>query len=195
MELIIALVVIVTIIGFVIVLYNNLVRLRNSYRNAYAQIDVQLKRRHDLIPKLVDAVKGYVKHEQETLQAVIEARNRAETAREQATGVGGAVAMEQLGQSEAALGSVLGRLFALSEAYPDLKADANFRQYQETLETTENRVSYARQAYNDAVMSYNNAVESIPSNFIAGPFGFREESLLEFADRDAIQEMPSASFT
>jgi LemA protein len=170
--------------------------LRNAYINAFAQIDVQLKRRHDLIPSLVETVKGYMKHERETLEAVIKARNQAEEIRQQVQGVvGDPRAMAQLGQAEGALGGVLGRLFALSEAYPDLKASENFRQFQEELTSTENRVAYARQAYNDAGMRYNNAAETVPSNLIAGQFGFQPVGMLEFADREAIQEAPAVAFS
>jgi LemA protein len=195
LELLIILLVIVAFGGFVAVLYNRLVRRRNAYTNAFAQIDVQLKRRHDLIPQLVETVKGYMKHERETLEAVIQARNNAEQIR-QAIGnaIGDPQAMSQLGQAEGALGGLLGRLFALSEAYPDLKASDNFRQFQEELTSTENRVAYARQAYNDAGMAYNNAVQSVPSNFIANAFGFREIGMLEFEDREAIQQAPRVSF-
>jgi LemA protein len=195
-ELLIILVVILALVGFVVVLYNRLVRLRNAYINAYAQIDVQLKRRHDLIPQLVETVKGYMKHERETLEAVINARNQAEQIR-QAVGnaIGDPNVMAQLGQAEGALGGLLGRLFALSEAYPDLKASENFRQFQEELTSTENRVAYARQSYNDAGMSYNNAVQSVPSNFVASSFGFREVGMLEFEDREAIQQAPKVSFS
>lgn len=196
MELVIFLIVIAAIVGFVVMLYNRLVRLRNAYENAFAQIDVQLKRRHDLIPNLIEAVKGYMAHERETLEAVIQARNQAEQSRQNAAGaVGDPQAMAQLGQAEGMLGQVLGRLFALSEAYPDLKASQNFMQFQEELTSTENRVSYARQAYNDAAMNYNNAVETVPSNFIAGPFGFQKVGMLEFEDRDAIQQAPKVSFS
>lgn len=196
MELIIVLVVIAVLVGIFILLYNRLVSLRNAYRNAFAQIDVQLKRRHDLIPRLVDAVKGYMQHERETLEAVIAARNSAEEMRQlAANAIGDPDAMGRLSQAEGALGSMLGRLFALSEAYPDLKANQNFMQFQEELTATENRVAYARQAYNDSIMDYNNAVESIPSNLVAGPFGFTQKGQLEFADRDAIQNAPDASFT
>ncbi|TVS00735.1 MAG: LemA family protein, partial [Rhodospirillales bacterium] len=160
------------------------------------QIDVQLKRRHDLVPRLVEAVKGYMKHERETLEAVVQARNQAEQVRERvAAAAGDPQAMAQLGQAEGVLGNVLGRLFALSEAYPDLKASENFRQFQEELTSTENRVAYARQAYNDAGMRYNNAVETVPSNLIANVFGFRTAGLLEFADRETIQAAPDVSFT
>lgn len=194
MELYVIIGIVVIVAVVLALLYNRLVGLRNAYKNAYAQIDVQLKRRHDLIPMLIDAVKGYMTHERETLESVIQARNTAETARQNAS-TGDAAAMGKLNQAEGALGSVLGRLFALSEAYPDLKASQNFMQYQEELSSTENRVAYARQAYNDGVNDYNNAVESVPTNLIAGMFGFKAASLLEFADREAIQDMPSASFT
>ena len=179
-----------------VVLYNRLVRLRNAFVNAFAQIDVQLKRRHDLIPRLVESVKGYMKHERETLEAVIQARNQAEQIREQVgNAIGDPQAMAQLSQAEGALGGVLGRLFALSESYPDLKASENFRQFQEELTSTENRVAYARQAYNDAGMNFNNAVQSVPSNFVASMFGFKEVGMLEFEDREAIQEAPDVKFT
>jgi LemA protein len=197
MELVLVVLILIAVVGgAVALLYNRLVRLRNAYTNAFAQIDVQLKRRHDLIPSLVETVKGYMKHERETLEAVIKARNQAEEIRQQVQGVvGDPRAMAQLGQAEGALGGVLGRLFALSEAYPDLKASENFRQFQEELTSTENRVAYARQAYNDAGMRYNNAVETVPSNLIAGQFGFQPVGMLEFADREAIQEAPAVSFT
>jgi LemA protein len=196
LELIILLVVILALVGFVVVLYNRLVRLRNGFQNAFAQIDVQLKRRHDLIPNLVETVKGYAKHERETLEAVIQARNQAEQIRQQVgNAIGDPQAMSQLGQAEGVLGGLLGRLFALSEAYPDLKASENFRQLQEELTSTENRVAYSRQAYNDAVMNYNVAVQSVPSNFVAGAFGFSTVGLLEFEDREAIQQAPGVSFS
>jgi LemA protein len=197
MEVLVVLLILVVVVGGAIaLLYNRLVRLRNAYINAFAQIDVQLKRRHDLIPRLVEAVKGYMKHERETLEAVIQARNQAEEIRQQVQGVvGDPRAMAQLGQAEGALGGVLGRLFALSEAYPDLKASENFRQFQEELTSTENRVAYARQAYNDTGMRYNNAVETVPSNLIASQFGFQLVGTLEFADRETIQEAPAVSFT
>ncbi len=195
MELIIVLVILAAIAGFSVVLYNRLVRLKNAYVNAFAQIDVQLKRRHDLIPRLVETVKGYARHERETLEAVVQARNQAEQIRQQVgNAIGDPQAMAKLGQAEGVLGGMLGRLFALSEAYPDLKANQNFMQFQEELTSTENRVAYARQAYNDAGMNYNNAVQSVPSNFIAGAFGFREVGMLDFDDREAIQQAPNVSF-
>lgn len=191
----IVLALIAAFVVYVVAIYNGLVALRNRVRNAFSQIDVQLQRRYDLIPNLVETAKGYLKHERETLEAVIQARNQAEQIR-QAVGsaVGDPQAMAQLGQAEGALGGLLGRLFALSEAYPDLKASENFRQFQEELTSTENRVAYARQAYNDAGMSYNNAVQSVPSNFVASTFGFREVGMLEFEDREAIQQAPKVSF-
>lgn len=197
MDTILILVVVIVILAAIVAwLYNRLVRLRNAYRNAFAQIDVQLKRRHDLIPRLVESVKGYMKHERETLEAVIKARNQAEEIRQQVAGaIGNPDAMARLGQAEGALGSIMGRLFALSEAYPDLKANQNFIQFQEELTSTENRVAYARQAYNDAGMNYNNAVETVPSNFVASIFGFERIGLLEFEDRETIQQAPDVSFT
>lgn len=193
--LIAILVIVVLAAGFFAVLYNRLVKLRNAYTNAFAQIDVQLKRRHDLIPNLIESVKGYMTHERETLEAVVKARNNAEEIRQQVAGaVGDPAAMAKLGQAEGALGAVLGRLFALSEAYPDLKASQNFLQFQEELTSTENRVAYARQAHNDAGMQYNNAVQTVPSNFVASAFGFTTVGMLEFEDRQAIQEAPKVSF-
>ncbi len=160
--------------------YNGLVKLRNRYRNAFAQIDVQLKRRHDLIPNLVETAKGYMKHERETLEAVIAARNAAESAR---SGISpdDAGRMQSLMAAESGLGSVLGRLFALSEAYPELKANQNMMQLSEELTSTENKVSFARQAYNDAVTTYNTKIESFPTNLIAGAFNFTRAVLFEVA--------------
>ena len=197
MEVIIALLVIVLAIVLPgVLLYNRLVRKRNAFKNAFAQIDVQLKRRHDLIPNLVETVQGYMQHERETLTAVIEARNNAEQARQQSQNApGDPNSMAKLGQAEGSLGGVLGRLFALSEAYPDLKANENFQSLQEELTSTENRVAYARQAYNDAAMRYNNAVEVVPSNIIAGMFNFTRAAMLEFEDRESLQEPPQVSFS
>ncbi len=197
MEVIIALLVIVIAIVLPgVLLYNRLVRKRNAFKNAFAQIDVQLKRRHDLIPNLVETVQGYMQHERETLTAVIEARNNAEQIRQQSQNApGDPDSMAKLGQAEGSLGGVLGRLFALSEAYPDLKANENFQSLQEELTSTENRVAYARQAYNDAAMRYNNAVEVVPSNIIAGMFNFTRAAMLEFEDRESLQEPPQVSFS
>ncbi len=171
--------------------YNGLVKLRNQFKNAFAQIDVQLKRRYDLIPNLVETAKGYMKHERETLENVIKARNMAASAREQASvDPSDAAAMQQLAQAESGLGGMLGRLFALSEAYPDLKANQNMMQLTEELTSTENKISFARQSYNDSVMAYNNKREMFPSNIIAGMFSFVEAALFEVEDeqeREAVK--------
>ena len=167
---------------------------RNRYKNAFAQIDVQLKRRYDLIPNLVETVKGYMKHERETLEAVIAARNRArEVAQRAASDPGEPTAMRELGAAEQALSGSLSRLFALSEAYPDLKASSNMQQLQEELSSTENRVAFARQAFNDAVMTYNTYRESFPQNQIAATFGFvaAEPFTIEV---EAQREAPRVSF-
>ncbi len=183
------------IVFWTIGIYNRLVNQRNRVRNAFAQIDVQLTRRYDLIPNLVEAVKGYMKHERETLEAVISARNTAVSSLEAAKAdPANAEAMKKLGESEGALGGVLSRLFALSEAYPDLKANQNMMQFQEELATTENKVSFARQAFNDAVMGYNNAAENFPNNVIAGMFSFKLASFLEI-DSDEKREAPEVSFS
>ncbi len=161
--------------------YNGLITSRNRYRNAFAQIDVQLKRRHDLIPNLVETAKAYMAHERDTLEAVIQARNAAESARSSVS-VDNAGAMQQLASAEQGLGNVMGRLFALSEAYPDLKSNENMKQLSEELTSTENKVSFARQAYNDAVTTYNNKRESFPTNFIANAFKFIAAVLFEVPD-------------
>jgi len=164
-------------------IYNGLVRARNAYKNAFAQIDVQLTRRHDLIPNLVETAKGYIKHERETLEAVTAARTRAVTAQSAASGnPGDPAAMQELGGAEGMLTQALGRLFALAEAYPDLKANQNMMQLSEELTSTENRVAFARQAYNDTVMAYNNRREVFPSSMIAGMTGFAQAALLEIED-------------
>ena len=160
--------------------YNQLVRLRNRYKNAFSQIDVQLKRRYDLIPNLVETAKGYLRHERQTLEAVIAARNRASNAAQRAASSPGDVAaMRDLAGAETALGGALGRLFALSEAYPDLKANTTMNQLSEELSSTENKVAFARQAYNDAVMAYNTGRESFPASLIANVTGFVEARLWE----------------
>ena len=161
--------------------YNGLVKLRNRFRNAFAQIDVQLKRRHDLIPNLVETAKAYLSHEKNTLEAVIKARNAAEAARE-GLSPDNAAGMEKLMAAEGGLGSVMGRLFALSESYPDLKANENMKQLSEELTSTENKVAYARQGYNDSVMVYNTKREVFPSNIIAGMFNFNAGVLFEVTD-------------
>jgi LemA protein len=189
------LIALVVVIGlpllFVIVKYNGLVVARNLYRNSFAQIDVQLKRRYDLIPNLVETAKGYMSHERETLEAVISARNQASSARSAAAAnPGDSASMMALGQAEAGLGGVLGRLFALSEAYPDLKANQTMMQLSEELTSTENRVAFARQAFNDAVMQYNNQREVFPTNIIAGMFNFAAAQSFEItneAEREAVK--------
>ena len=153
--------------------YNRLVALRNRFKNAFAQIDVQLKRRYDLIPNLVETAKGYIKHERGTLEAVVAARNAASAANVRAAqNPGDAAAMKELSGAETALASTLGRLFAVAEAYPDLKANTTMLALMEELTSTENKVAFARQAYNDAVMSYNTQRETFPNNMIAAPFNF-----------------------
>ncbi len=174
--------------------YNGLVSLRNRFKNAFAQIDVQLKRRHDLIPNLVETAKAYMKHESGTLEAVIQARNSAVSARESAAGnPGDPAAMQQLQGAEGALAGTLGRLFALSENYPDLKANQNMMQLTEELTTTENKVAFSRQAYNDAVMHYNTKRESFPTNVIAGAFKFDAAELFEITE-ESQREVPKVEF-
>ena len=170
----------VALAAWVAGMYNGLVNLRNRYRNAFAQIDVQLKRRYDLIPNLVETAKAFLSHERETLEAVIAARNSAAGAREAAAAdPGNPTAMKGLSSAEAGLSGVLGRFFALSEAYPDLKSNQNMMQLTEELSSTENKIAFARQAYNDAVMRYNNKCEMVPSNVIAGMFGFERAEFFE----------------
>jgi LemA protein len=170
---------IAAVVFWVIGAYNRLVSLRNVFRNAFAQIDVQLKRRYDLIPNLVETARAYMKHERETLEAVIKARAGAVAANSAAAAdPGDSAAMKQLVAAEGTLVGALGKLFALAEAYPDLKANQNMMQLSEELTSTENKIAFARQAFNDSVMSYNNAVEQFPSNLIAGVFSFRHAELL-----------------
>ena len=188
------LIILVGAVLFAITIYNRLIAGRNRFKNAFAQIDVQLTRRHDLIPNLVETAKGYMKHERETLEGVINARNTAVTGlKAAAADPSDPEAMKQLAQAEQGLSGALGRLFALSEAYPDLKANENMMQLSEELTTTENKVSFARQAYNDSVMDYNNTRESFPNNFFAGWFNFRPAELLEIED-EAKREVPQVSF-
>ncbi len=180
---------------WIIGMYNGLVSLRNRYKNAFAQIDVQLKRRYDLIPNLVETAKGYMKHERETLEAVISARNAASAAREAvAQNPGNAQAMQNLTTAESGLTTVLSRFSMLSEAYPDLKANQNMMQLTEELTSTENKIAFARQAYNDAVMNYNNKREMFPSSIIAGMFNFTEATLFEVKS-DAERENVKVSFS
>ena len=178
--------VIAVIVIYLIVIYNGLVALRNRIENGFAQIDVQLQRRYDLIPNLVETAKGYMKHERETLEAVIQARNSAQSAANHAGAnpIDGA-AIRDLAGAEAVLGSAMGKFFALAEAYPDLKANQNMMQLQEELASTENRIAFSRQAYNDAVMHYNTKRESFPDVLIANNFGFKEAQMLELEDEEA----------
>jgi LemA protein len=192
-------VIFLAIIGAIVLsgvgIYNSLVNLRNRVKNAFAQIDVQLTRRHDLIPNLVESVKGYMKHERETLEAVINARNTAVSSLDAAKlDPSNAMAMKELGASEGALGAALGRLFALSEAYPDLKANQNMMQFQEELTSTENKVAFSRQAFNDTVLGYNNKAENFPNNLIAGMFKFELASFLEIESPEK-REVPEVSFS
>jgi len=178
-----------------IVVYNRLVVLRNRFRNAFAQIDVQLKRRYDLIPNLVEIARGYLKHERETLEAVTKARNQAAAAAQAAAASPGAAGpMRDLGQAEGALGAVLGRLFALVEAYPDLKANQNMLALHEELSSTENKVAFARQAYNDAVMAYNTRRESFPDIAFSGVFGFPPAELLQATESAEERRAPKVAF-
>ena len=176
-------------------IYNGLVAARNGYKNAFAQIDVQLTRRHDLIPNLVETAKGYMAHERETLEAVIAARNAAVSGlKAAAANPGDPAAVQQLAGAEGALAGALGRLFALAEAYPDLKANQNMLQLSEELTTTENKVAFARQAYNDSVMEYNNRREMFPGSVFAGMFGFPPAQLLEIESPEK-REVPKVTFT
>lgn len=187
--------VLVLVVLFLITVYNRLIAARNAFKNAFAQIDVQLTRRHDLIPNLVETAKGYLKHERETLEAVITARNAAAAGlKNAAADPGNASAMAQLSGAENALSGALGRLFALAEAYPDLKANQNMMQLSEELTSTENKVAFARQAYNDSVMNYNNTREVFPNTIVAGMFGFTPAQLLEI-ESAAKREVPRVSFT
>ena len=175
-------------------MYNKLVTLRNRYKNAFAQIDVQLKRRYDLIPNLVETAKGYMKHERETLEAVIQARNQAVSAGQQAAqNPGDAAAMKSLGAAEGALTGALGRLFALAESYPDLKANQNMLALQEELTSTENKVAFSRQAYNDAVTYYNTQREVFPTVIVASALNFQEAYLFEI-EEPREREAPKVSF-
>lgn len=178
----------------VVGIYNKLVTLRNLFKNAFAQIDVQLKRRYDLIPNLVETAKGYLTHERGTLEAVITARNQAYSASQKAAAnPADAVAMQSLMQAEGQMAGVLGRLMAIAEAYPDLKANQTMMQLSEELTSTENKVSFARQAYNDAVMTYNNAREVFPNVLIANTFGFMPAQLFEI-QTPAEREAPKVKF-
>jgi LemA protein len=192
--LIILLVLLALAAFFLISQYNRLVSLRNRFTNAFSQIDVQLKRRYDLIPNLVEVAKGYMKHERETLEAVIEARNEASRAESRASAdPSDAAAVRELAGAERALTGTLGRFFALSEAYPDLKANRNMERLQEELASTENKIAFARQSYNDAVTRYNTAREVFPTVLIANMFGF-EEAPLFLVDAEEERAAPRVSF-
>ena len=182
-DTIILLAIVIGIVVYVVSIYNGLVAGRNQFKNGYAQIDVQLQRRYDLIPNLVESTRAYIKHERETLEAVIQARNQAQSAsRAAAAQPGDPQAMGALGAAEGALTGALGRFFALAEAYPDLKANQTIQQLMEELSSTENKVAFSRQHFNDSVMSYNVRREVFPANLIAGPFGFQEAQLLQIED-------------
>jgi LemA protein len=175
--------------------YNRLVGLRNRFKNAFAQIDVQLKRRYDLIPNLVETARAYMKHERETLEAVIAARNQAASATARAAGdPANAASVQQMAAAEGTLAATLGRLFALSEAYPELKANENMMQLTEELTSTENRIAFARQAYNDEVTLYNTALQLFPSSIIAGTFAFAPGQLLEATESPQERQVPKVSF-
>ena len=184
----------ILLIVFIIGAYNSLVTLRNRYKNAYSQIDVQLKRRYDLIPNLVETAKGYLAHERGTLEAVIAARNTAVTANTRAAqNPGDSSAMKEISSAESALSGVMGRLFALAESYPDLKANTTMLNLMEELTSTENKVSFARQAYNDSVMAYNTRREVFPTNLIAGPFNFGPAELFVI-EKPEQKDAPKVSF-
>jgi LemA protein len=185
-DTIILLAIVIGIVVYVISIYNGLVSARNQFKNAFAQIDVQLQRRYDLIPNLVESTKAYMQHERKTLEEVISARNQAQAAaRAAAAHPEDGKAVAALGAAEGALTGVLGRFFALAEAYPDLKANQTIQQLMEELSSTENKVAFSRQHFNDSVMSYNVKREVFPSNLIAGPFGFQEAQLLQIEDEAA----------
>jgi len=175
---------VVLLLLFLAVLYNRLVRLRNATQNAWAQVDVQLKRRHDLIPNLIETVKGYAAHERGTFEAVTEARTAAQKAQGPA----------ESAQAENILTQALGKLFAVAEAYPQLRATENFQQLQAQLAETENKIQVSRQVYNDTVLSYNNSIQTVPSNIVAGAFGFKPREFFELG-AEAEREAPQVSFS
>ena len=195
--LLILLVIVVVVALWAMGIYNGLVTARNAFRNAFAQIDVQLQRRFDLIPNLVEVAKKYMAHERETLEAVIAARSAAQSGLSAAkANPGDPAAMAQLAAAQGQLNAGLGRLLAVAEAYPDLKANQNMMQLTEELTSTENKVAFARQAFNDAVMGYNNRREAFPGNLFAGMFGFAAATLLDIPvdKRDQVREAPKVSF-
>jgi LemA protein len=193
---IIVLIILAVVIFWVVGIFNKLVTLKNRYKNAFSQIEVQLKRRYDLIPNLVETAKGYIQHERETLEAVINARNQAMSGLEKASAnPGNPAATLDLNHAEGMLSGALGKLNVVVEAYPDLKANQNMMQLSEELTSTENKVAFSRQAFNDAVTEYNTYKQTFPPVIFAGTFGHSENaSLLEFADSEAMQEAPKVSF-
>ncbi len=174
--------IVVALVAALVLLYNRLVTLRNRVENAWAQVDVQLKRRYDLIPNLVETVKGYASHERETFEAVTNARARAQSAQGPA----------ETGAAEGLLGQALGRLFAVAEAYPELQADENFRQLQDELAQTENKIAVSRQVYNDTVLTFNTAIQTVPGVLVAGPFGFAKKDFFELEGE--AREAPRVAF-
>ena len=195
MAFFVVLIIIIGVVAWVVGLYNGLVTSRNGFKNAFAQIDVQLTRRNDLIPNLVETAKGYLKHERETLEAVISARNSAVAGlKAVASDPGNAGAIAQLAGAEQGLSGAMGRLFAVMESYPDLKASANMMQVSEELTSTENRIAFARQAFNDAVLHYNNSREVFPGSLVAGWFNFQPAKMLDLPDA-AKREAPKVSFS
>jgi len=193
--LIVTLVVLLGVIFYIVSIYNSLVKLKNRYENGFSQIEVQLKRRYDLIPNLVEVAQGYMKHERETLEAVIQARNEASALLKGAASVHSADSLQQLSGAENQLQSALGKLNFVMEDYPDLKANENMMQLSEELSSTENRVAFARQAFNDAVTEYNTYRQSFPPVFFANMFGHSQDAtLLEFDDSEQIQAAPKVSF-
>ncbi len=192
---IIFLVIIAVIAFWIMGVYNGLVTARNRFKNAFSQIDIQLKRRYDLIPNLVEVAKNYMKHERETLEAVIAARTQAVSANNRASAdPADTAAIQQLAQAEGGLSASLGRLLAVSEGYPELKANENMIQLSEELSSTENKIAFARQAYNDSVMQYNIGVEQFPANLIAGMFGFRSGELLQATESAEERKAVKVSF-
>lgn len=191
---IIAVVVLIILVAYPVSIYNKLVSLRNRFKNAFSQIDVQLKRRYDLIPNLVNVAKQYMAHEKETLEAVIQARNQAMSSeKEVAQEPGDPESMQKLMGAEQSLNGAMGRLFALSESYPDLKANQNMMQLTEELTSTENKIAFARQSFNDSVMTYNTSREKFPNNIVANMFGFKEARLFEI-DVAEEREAPNVEF-